>query len=146
MSVSSVGSNASVSFRGEDVNYQDAMDQMYRELIGHLNSSQMLMRQVACACEQDLTFEEELKVASAFDDDHREMEFLLDAQRGMMVELISIPETAEDKALLKKWKIDRKLREKTLQAAHQEQVKADMAAYKLAKKGLAPISENKMEE
>lgn len=146
MSVSSAGSQASVSFRGEEVNYNDAMDQVYRELVGHLNHSQLLLRQVALACEQDLPFEEELKIATAFDDDQRNMEFLIDAQRGMMTELISIPDTPEDKILLKKWKIDRKEKERVRQAEHAAQVKADMVAYKLAKKGLDPIAENKMED
>jgi len=49
-------------------------------------------------------------------------------------DLISVPDTADEKALLKKWKIDRKVLEKKLQDEHAVKVREERAASKLALK------------
>ena len=54
--------------------------------------------------------------------------------RGICLDLITVPETAEEKLLAKKFKLDRKEHERKAIIQHSEKVKTDRAAYKLALK------------
>lgn len=144
MSISSVGSTASVGFQGEAVNLEQALDHTCRDLINHLNHVQLQLRTLAAAPEQDLEFLEELDVCAKMDDNLREMGWLFDDLRGYQCDLVSIPDTAEEKSQLKVWKVQRKELEKKLQAEHSVKAKEDRAASKLALKAskLAMIDED----
>lgn len=95
---------------------------------------QFALRQLACAAEQDVPYEDELKLSAQMDDELREMAWLFDDLRAIEQDLISLPDTPEDKLLLKKFKLDRKALEKKLQAEHTEKFKAERAASKAAMK------------
>lgn len=111
-----------------------ALQKSFDDLMAHMTKVQFSMRQLALAVEQDLQFEEELKLTAVIDGELREMSWLFDELRAIESDLISIPETPEDKLLLKKFKLDQKALEKTLQAEHAERFKAERAAAKLAMK------------
>ncbi len=145
MSVSSVGSMASVGFHGQSVNLEQALDETVRELQKHLNMVQVHLRTIAATVERDDDFEEELALTGKVDDDLREMSWLFEDLRAFAADLISIPETAEEKALLRKWKIDRKVLEKRLQEEHTAKVREERAASKLALK-TEKAGESKMME
>lgn len=134
MSVSSVGSSASVGFHGQQVNLDQALQETVDKLIRHMNRIQFELRQLAAAVEQDLPFEEELKMSGQINDELRRMEWLFQDLRAMQDDLISTPDTPEDKLLLKKYKLDQKALEKSEQAKHAEEFRAERAAAKLAKK------------
>lgn len=134
MSVSSVGSQSSVGFHGGLVHLDQALDETVRDLIGHLNKVQLALRQISVASEQDMKYEDELSLAGGMDDDLREMSWLFDDLRGMQMDLISQPDTPEEKLMLKKWKLDRKALEKKLQGEHDAKFKAEREQSKLALK------------
>ncbi len=150
MSVSSVGSTMSVGFHGQAVNLEQALDQTIRDLQKHLNMVQVHLRSIAATVEQDDDLNVELKLSGDLDDDLREMAFLFEDLRGMAVDMISVPESPEEKAMVKKWKIDRKELERTKQAEHAAQVKAEKAAnkaaLKLAKSSIAEGDESEMKD
>lgn len=148
MSVSSVGSTSSVGFRGEAVNLEQALDSTIRDLQSHLNLVQCHLRSIAATVEQDDDFGVELDLTGKMDDDLRSMTWLFDDLRQMAADLISVPETAEEKSQLRIWKVQRKELEKKLQAEHAIQVKTERAASKVALKlERASLGESKtMEE
>ena len=134
MSVSSVGSQASVGFQGELVNLEQALDSTCRDLINHMNHVQLQLRTLAAAPEQDLPYEEELDICTKMDDNLREMSWLFEDLRGYQCDLVSEPSTPEEKSQLKVWKVQRKELEKKLQADHTAKAKEMRAASKLALK------------
>lgn len=132
MSVSSACSQSTVGFQGQMVNLESALQNVFDDMMSHMTKIQFVMKQLAMAVEQDLPFSAELELSALIMNETREMGWLHDDLHGMQEDLISLPDTAEDKALYKKWKIDQKLLHKTVLAAHAEKFKADRAASKLA--------------
>ncbi len=132
MSVSSVTSNASVGFHGRSVGMEEALDEVIRDLQNHLNHVQLALRQVASVAEQDLDYEEELKLSWSIDEDLMQMNFLFDDLRAMCLDLITVPETAEEKALAKQFKVNRREYEKRAIAEHAAKFKEERAAAKEA--------------
>ena len=120
ISVSSVGSTCSVGFKGQAVNLEQALDSTIRDLQSHLNLVQCHLRSIAATVEQD--------------DDLRQMGWLFEDLRSFATDLISVPETAEDKSQMKVWKVQRKEIERKLQIEHIAAVKTERAASKLALK------------
>ena len=134
MSVSSVGSTASVCFRGGAVNLEQTLDSTIWELQMHLNLVQCSLRSIAATVEQDDDYKTELDLAANLDSDLRQMSWLFEDLRAFCWDLISVPESPEEKAMLKKFKIDQKELERKLQIEHSAKVKAERAASKLALK------------
>ena len=134
MSVSSVGSTCSVGFKGQAVNLEQALDSTIRDLQSHLNLVQCHLRSIAATVEQDDDFSVELDLTGKMDDVLRSMTWLFDDLRQMAADLISVPETSEEKAQLKIWKVQRKELEKKLQAEHVIKIREERAASKLALK------------
>ena len=134
MSVSSVGSTASVGFKGGAVNLEQALDETIRDLQKHLNMVQCSLRSIAATVEQDDDYKTELDLAANLDSDLRQMSWLFEDLRAFCWDLISVPESPEEKAMLKKFKIDQKELERKLQIEHSAKVKAERAASKLALK------------
>ena len=130
MSVSSVGSTASVWVHGKEIPLEVQLDEIVSRMQNHLNRAQLHLREVACACEQDCTQLEELDMSGRFYDEILEMGFLLEDFRNMSLDLISEPQNAEEHGVLKAFLKARKEHEKTRIAEH----KAEMAAEKLANK------------
>jgi hypothetical protein len=68
--MSSIGSNAStiVSFRGEEIELDEALDALYREIQTNLNRSQCAVRSLACCEERNDTFLEAVGIYFEIDD------------------------------------------------------------------------------
>ena len=143
MSVSSVGSTASVGFHGQVVGMDEMLDQVMRDMTNHINKVQWALRQIAAASEQDLDYTDGLKLSWAVDEDLLQMSFLADDLRGMCLDLITVPETPEEKAAARKFKIDRKEHDRKSIAEHNARIKADRETLKLARKAekLAMVDE-----
>ena len=120
MSVSSVGSTASVWVNGKEIPLEVQLEEIVSRMQNHLNRAQLHLREVACACEQDCTQLEELDM-SHFYDEILEMRFLLEDFRNMNLDLISEPQNAEERAVLKAFLKARKEHEKTRIAEHKAQ-------------------------
>ena len=145
MSVSSVGSTVSLGFKGQSVNFEHALDETVRELQKHLNMVQVHLRLISSTVEQDDDLAVELELSGKLDDDLREMGWLFEDLRSFATDLISQPETAEEKSLVKAWKVQRKQIERKLQIEHISTVKAERAVSKLALK-MEKLGEAKMQE
>ena len=88
-----------------------------------------------------------MDLAANLDSDLRQMSWLFEDLRAFCWDLISIPESSEERAMLKKFKIDQKELERKLQLEHSAKVKAERAASKLAlKMEKNSMGESKMEE
>ena len=148
MSVSSVGSTCSVGFKGQAVNLEQALDSTIRDLQSHLNMVQVHLRLIASTVEQDDDLAVELELSGKLDDDLRQMGWLFEDLRSFATDLISVPETIEEKSQMKVWKVQRKEIERKSQIEHIATVKAERAASKLAlKMEKAALGESKtMEE
>lgn len=144
MSTSSVGSQASIGFHGREVGLEEGLDETIRSLINHMNNVQMALRHIAVIAEQDQDYSSELKLSWDIDEDLLQMTFLFDDLRAMSLDLITIPDTPEEKAAAKKFKIDLKEHQRKATAEHTTNFKADRAASKLAMKAakLAMVDEN----
>ena len=134
MSVSSVGSTSSVGWHGKAVDLEQALDSCVRDLQRHLNLVQCALRSIAAIVEQDADFQAEVKESDTLDDELREMSWLFSDLRSMAEDLISIPDTPEDKIWYKAHKAQRKLDDKRIEAEHADKVKAEKKANKLALK------------
>ena len=88
MSVSSVGSTASVGFKGQAVNLDAALDETVSDLQKHLNMVQVHLRLIA-------------RTSGKLDDDLREMGWLFEDLRSFATDLISQLETAKEKSMVK---------------------------------------------
>lgn len=116
-----------------------ALDEVVRKLQAHLNMAQCHLREIAACVDRGEDYEDELKLSWDLDEDLLLMSFLFEDLRMMSLDLISVPETPEEKAMAKKWKIDRKEHERKLTAEHVAQVKTERAAYKASLKGKADV-------
>lgn len=134
MSVSSVGSTASVGFHGQSVNLEQALDETVRNLQSHLNLVQCHLRRIAAIADQDADFKDEVEESDKLDDDLRSMTWLFADLRSMAEDLISIPDTPEDKIWFKAHKAQRKLDDKRIEAEHAIKVKEERKASKSALK------------
>ena len=120
---------------------EQALDETVRDLQKHLNLVQCHLRSIASVVEQDGEYEEELKLSWDLDDDLLQMSFLFEDLRNMAIDLISVPSTSAEKAMAKKFKIDRKEHERKETAAHKAKVAEERAAYKAALKTSQTIAE-----
>lgn len=141
MSISSVGSTASVWVNGEEVGLEIQLEEVIKKLQNHLNRTQLHLREIASVCEQDDDLEEELKLSGDLDDDLLNMNFLFDDLRSMCLGLISEPNNKEEREMIKKFKEQRKAHEKSATAAHKARVAAERAANKTAR--MASVAEGK---
>lgn len=149
MSTSSVGSTVSVSFHGEQQTIDRALEVTVNDIIKHLNHTQLGLRTLACASEQCLPYDEELAIAGKLNDNARELRYLIEDLELMQFDLVSVPNTAEEKKLLKEWKIERKAIEKAAHEEHIAQIKADRLIAKAEKEAMKKMmkeTESKMQD
>lgn len=121
MSVCSDLSMMSVSYRGSEVNLEKQLDETIRGLQKHLNDLQLVFRQIAMSCEQEIG--EEVKVdglcvtcdlinSCKQVDEMKEhivrMNNLFDDLLDMSDQLVYEPINKDEKAYLKKWKNESK--------------------------------------
>ena len=141
MSVSSVGSTASVWRDGKEIPLEIELEEIVSRMQNHLNRAQLHLREVACACEQDCTQLEELDMSGHFYDEILEMGFLLEDFRNMSLDLISEPQNAEERTVLKAFLKARKDHEKARIAEHKAQMIAEKLLNKTAR--MESVAESK---
>ena len=131
-------SNASsmVSYRGEEIDLEQALDENIRELQCFLNSLQCSLRQINMGNEQDLEYADALKESDNVEDAIDDMQYLFQELRDIAHQLVGEPSNAEERSYLKAHKAQRKL---YFQDKAQKK-KAEMKAQKMSSK------ENKMDE
>jgi hypothetical protein len=105
---SSSASSVSVSFRGEEVDLERALDETVRDLQQHLNMVQCRLRTLAADSERDDDFQEMIGTADMLENDIDDMQWLFQDLRSMCYQIVGPAETAEEKAWLKAHKVVRK--------------------------------------
>ena len=119
-------SNASsmVSFRGEEIDLEQALDSNIRELQRFLNSLQCSLRQINAGYEQDLEYADALKEADNCEECIDDMQYLFQELRDICYQLVGEPSTPEEKAYLKAHKADRKIHFQAKAATKKAEIKA----------------------
>ena len=140
MSIASGASSVSVSLNGREMNLEEALDSVVRELQKHLNMVQLQLRMLGVGSERDDDFEDQIKEADKMQDSIVEMNYLFEDLYDMAYQIVGDPETKEEKQFLKQHKIERKAHMDKLKADHKEQKKKEKEENKLSKQ-----LENKME-
>ena len=136
-----------MGFHGQVVGMDAAVDNVMRDLINHINNIQICLRHIAVIADQDADYASELQLSWAVDEDLLQIRFLADDLRGICLDLITVPETPDEKLLAKKFNFDRKEHERQAIVTHNEKVKTERVAYKLALKAekLAMVDEEEKE-
>ena len=140
MSIASGASSVSVSLNGREMNLEEALDSVVRDLQKHLNMVQLQLRMLGVGSERDDDFEDQIKEADKMQDSIVEMNYLFEDLYDMAYQIVGDPETKEEKQFLKQHKIERKAHMDKLKAEHKEQKKKEKEEAKLSKQ-----LENKME-
>ena len=100
--------NSMISLGDKEVSIEDAMDSVIAEIQQQLNNSQYSIRQLAMASDQNLEFQEEVKFCDNLQDHLLQIQRLFMDLLDISDQLISIPETKQDKDFWKQHKKDRK--------------------------------------
>ena len=140
MSIASGASSVSISLNGREMNLEEALDSVVRDLQKHLNMVQLQLRMLGVGSERDDDFEDQIKEADKMQDSIREMTWLFEDLYDMSYQIVGDPETKEEKQFMKQHKIERKAHMDKLKADHKEQKKKEKEEAKLSKQ-----LENKME-
>ena len=140
MSIASGASSVSVSLNGREMNLEEALDSVVRDLQKHLNMVQLQLRMLGVGSERDDDFEDQIKEADKMQDSIIEMTWLFEDLYDMSYQIVGDPETKEEKQFMKQHKIERKAHMDKLKAEHKELKKKEKEENKLSKQ-----LENKME-
>ena len=133
MSIASGASSVSVSLNGREMNLEEALDSVVRDLQKHLNMVQLQLRMLGVGSERDDDFEDQIKEADKMQDSIVEMNYLFEDLYDMAYQIVGDPETKEEKQFLKQHKIERKAHMDKLKAEHKEQKKKEKEEAKLSK-------------
>ena len=133
MSIASGASSVSVSLNGREMNLEEALDSVVRDLQKHLNMVQLQLRMLGVGSERDDDFEDQIKEADKMQDSIVEMNYLFEDLYDMVYQIVGDPETKEEKQFLKQHKIERKAHMDKLKAEHKEQKKKEKEEAKLSK-------------
>ena len=133
MSIASGASSVSVSLNGREMNLEEALDSVVRDLQKHLNMVQLQLRMLGVGSERDDDFEDQIKEADKMQDSIVEMNYLFEDLYDMAYQIVGDPETKEEKQFLKQHKIERKAHMDRLKAEHKELKKKEKEEAKLSK-------------
>lgn len=133
MSIASGASSVSVSLNGREMNLEEALDSVVRDLQKHLNMVQLQLRMLGVGSERDDDFEDQIKEADKMQDSIVEMNYLFEDLYDMAYQIVGDPETKEEKQFLKQHKIERKAHMDKLKAEHKELKKKEKEEAKLSK-------------
>lgn len=136
MSQSSQLSNISVSYYGEEMDLESAIDDAFRELQTHMNSTQQYLRSLAMLCDQDGDYKECLALNDHIEDSIDGVNDLFNELRKIVGQISLKPQDAEEKEIYREHKEARKKKkedEKAEAKAAKEAEKADKAAEKADK-------------
>ncbi len=119
-----------VSYRGEEIDLEQALDENIRELQCFLNSLQCSLRQINMGNEQDLEYALALKESDHVEDCIDDMQYLFQELRDIAHQLVGEPNNAEEKAYLKSHRAERKIYFQTKAAAKKLEIKAQKISSK----------------
>jgi hypothetical protein len=88
---SSSASSVSVSFRGEEVDLERALDETVRDLQQHLNMVQCRLRTLAADSERDDDFQEMIGTADMLENDIDDMQWLFQDLRTCVTKSLAPP-------------------------------------------------------
>jgi hypothetical protein len=108
MSESSVFSDTSVSYNGQEVQLEFAIDDCFKKLQTFLNSLQCSLRSLCMLVDQDADYKEAVLMSDDINDGVDGMEVLFDDLKDIMSQVMIKPETPEEKEYLKAHKLERK--------------------------------------
>jgi hypothetical protein len=123
-------SSSMVSYRGEEIELETALDENIRELQRFLNSLQCALRQINMGNEQDLEYADALKESDHVEECIDDMQYLFQELRDISHQLVGEPSNAEEKAYLKAHKIQRKAFFQAKAAAKKLEIKAQKLSAK----------------
>ena len=133
MSIASGASSVSVSLNGREMNLEEALDSVVRDLQKHLNMVQLQLRMLGVGSERDDDFEDQIREADKMQDSIVEMNYLFEDLYDMSYQIVGDPETKEEKQFMKQHKIERKAHMDKLKAEHKELKKKEKEEAKLSK-------------
>ena len=115
-----------ISLNGKEQTIDEAIEGTIKDIQEHLNHSQYNIRRLAMCADQNDDFKTEVGIYTEFEDDLLEINHLFYSLLSISDQLVSIPETAEDKAYWKTYKKERKLykknKMKSFEAEHKQQM------------------------
>jgi len=121
-------SQQSVSYFGEEVELEQAIDSCFRDLQTFLNGLQCSLRSLATLSDMGVGFEEALKHGDDIEDSIDDMAPLFKELKSLMSQIMLKPEDNEEKEILKKHKLERKQKKDQEKQLKKEQ--------KMAEKGI----------
>ena len=125
MSISSACSSVSVSLNGREMGLEEALDETIRNLQKHLNMVQMQLRMIGVGSERDDDFEDQIKEADKMQDGIIEMTWLFEDLYDMAYQIVGQAETPQEKAFLKKHKLERKVHMDKMKTERKEEKKRE---------------------
>ena len=91
MSIASGASSVSVSLNGREMNLEEALDSVVRDLQKHLNMVQLQLRMLGVGSERDDDFEDQIKEADKMQDSIIEMNWLFEDLYDMSYQIVGDP-------------------------------------------------------
>ena len=134
MSQSSCMSEISVSYCGQEVPLEVAVDSIFKELQTFLNTLQCSLRSLAMLTEQDGNYPEAVQYSDEIEDGIDGMQHLFKDLKDITSQVMVKPETVDEREYLKKHKAERKQKK-------DEELKLLKEAAKMAKVQLKDIPE-----
>ena len=100
----------SVSYNGEEVSLETALDDVFQKLQMTLNSMQCSVRTLAMLTDQDADFQEAVKYGDEIEDFIDNMFWLFKDLKNVNSQIMLHPDTPEEKEFLKAHKVARKIK------------------------------------
>jgi hypothetical protein len=108
MSESSIFSETSVSYNGQEVMLEVAIDDVFKKLQTFLNSLQCSLRTLCMLIDQDGDYQEAVRLNDELEDGVEGMDHLFKDLKNITSQVMIKPETPEEKEFLKSHKLERK--------------------------------------
>ena len=108
MSISSMMSECSVSIRGEEVDLEQGIDQVFKDLQQNLNLCQCSLRSLCMCDDRGDSFQESHKYTTEIDDNISEMLLLFKDLKSICKQVKMVPKTDEEKQFVKIYELERK--------------------------------------
>jgi hypothetical protein len=108
MSESSIFSETSVSYNGQEVMLEVAIDDVFKKLQTFLNSLQCSLRTLCMLIDQDGDYQEAVRLNDELEDGVEGMDHLFKDLKNITSQVMIKPETPEEKEFLKAHKLERK--------------------------------------
>ena len=130
-----------ISLNGKEQTIDQAIEGTIKDIQEYLNTSQYNIRRLAMCSEQGEEFKTEVEIYTEFEDNLLEINHLFYSLLSISDQLVSIPETTEDKAYWKQYKKERKIYKKNKLKEFETEYKQQMDELKKKPKDMDDITE-----